>query len=500
MNNTNRDNSLEVPVGANISALNPDGSNIVFNDLPAQAVNMTGTSESVGLADMTLSRNEERPKEEIGSERIRKIASRTALGVLAVSSAYTLIKYPVSELTADVQEKAPFAAGGILVSEGLFAAGAAMTVLATGKALRLRELLNPLRLKAEFGSLSQRVKSLQGAGKEAVKSKLFRAGLAINTLGAIGTAATVGAGAVTALPREMWPGAIGLAAVDITATLGLRAPLYAAMKRSKANIEGKNVEKEKKITIRKVTEKDADRLAEIDLIMFNKAYGEKLPEKEEVTEMFRKRIKNASWMFVAEQNGEIRGFVSAFRTNKSAEEFVSWEESTANGTLEGKVEPKGKYAYVANMTIMHEAVVAGAKDMLLARLFAEAIKEGGAEYGYFESRMPQFKSWIAENGVESNNLTKTQLQDLANKYAELRTQDGRRIDRQLQMYEEDGFELGVPVAEAFDDEASLNFGVVCKAPCPPKSELIKKITPLRWMLGFTLQQVARSPRLLKKVL
>lgn len=64
------------------------------------------------------------------------------------------------------------------------------------------------------------------------------------------------------------------------------------------------------------------------------------------------------------------------------------------------------------------------------------------------------------------------------------------------MYEGDGFKLGEPVAGAFDDEASLNFGVVCKAAVPGSG----LVYPARKMLAAALRQVAKHPKLLEKVL
>ena len=214
--------------------------------------------------------------------------------------------------------------------------------------------------------------------------------------------------------------------------------------------------------------------------------------------MLTKRWHNAKgWMFVAEKGGKVEGFATAFRTNKSAEDFVSWEDSTNNGTLEGRVEPDGKYVYVANLTINRDADVKGAKDMLLANLFANAIRDG-VEYGYFESRMPGFQEWVNEN--KKSDLSTGELTKLAKEYAELRREDGKRVDWQLRMYEGDGFKIGEPILGAFDDEASLGFGVVCKAAIPGNGAFMKNVAPARKALAGTLRQVAKNPKLLEKVL
>jgi hypothetical protein len=252
-----------------------------------------------------------------------------------------------------------------------------------------------------------------------------------------------------------------------------------------------------KLTVRHAKPEDISALADIDLLLFDKAYGTEKPEKQEIVDMLTKRLENAKdWMFVGELDGEIAGFVTAFRTNKSLENFVSCEDSTNHGTLEDRVDPDGKYVYVANMTIKHEAVEQGADTMLLANLFANAIRDG-AEYGYFIARMPHFKRWLQAEGVD---LGTADIQSLAEKYLELRRpEDNKRQDPQLRMYEDDGFKLKRMVPNAFEDDASMNYGVVFKAAIPP-IETIKKIKPARLAIAALLRQAAKHPKLLEKVL
>ena len=150
------------------------------------------------------------------------------------------------------------------------------------------------------------------------------------------------------------------------------------------------------------------------------------------------------------------------------------------------------------MTIKHDAVVHGAKDMLLANLFANAIHEGGVEYGYWESRMPQFKEWLDATGKEI--VSDEELDQLAHEYAQLTREDGKRYDWQLRMYEADGFKLKTLVANAFNDQASMNYGAVFTVPCPPNSETLKKIAPARKAYATALRLIAKNPKLLAKVL
>jgi hypothetical protein len=279
----------------------------------------------------------------------------------------------------------------------------------------------------------------------------------------------------------------------MASTVAIRAGIYTGIKQvSTAEKSAKH-----NVKVRKATLDDIDRLADLDLLLFDKAYGEKQPPKEEIVAMLTKRYENnPDWMFVAEMDGTVEGYVTAFRTSKSAEEFESWEESTAEGTLEGKVDPKGEYLYVANMTIKHEAVEQGAEERLLANLFAKGIGEG-CRYGYFTGRMPHFKRWLDDQGIKPTAENKQQL---AEKYLELRREeDGKRYDPQVRMYEQYGFKPQRMVADAFDDEASLNFGVVYKA-TPPLQNIVRKIKPLRTLVGYSLRQLAKKPKILRKVI
>jgi len=209
-------------------------------------------------------------------------------------------------------------------------------------------------------------------------------------------------------------------------------------------------------------------------------------------------LANTSWMFVTEVNGEVEGFVSAFRTNKSAEEFKSWEDSTANGTLEGKVDPNGRYVYVTNMTLTPEATNRGGMNMALGHLFGAIIAEGGVEYGYFESRMPQFRYWLRKNKALTEDPER--LQELANEYVKLRTSDGKLYDKLLRTFEDEGFVLGNPVPNAFNDSKSMNFGVVGKQPIPLNGRFFEIASPLRRVIGGTLTLASKNPTLAKKII
>lgn len=402
---------------------------------------------------------------------------KLSLGAFVAGTAVSIATNPLGELKEDIGETAPWAIGGLFATEALWIGGAALMASSAGK-----KVGNPLSMHSRWDEISGSI----------VESKGFRAGLLVNTAGAIGTAGVVIAGAATALPAEAMPGAFGLAAADIASTIAIRSGVYSSIKRAKKA----ETEKPPTLKVRKAQLSDIERLADIDLLLFDKAYGQEQPQKDEIVESFTKRyLNNPDWMFVAELNGEVEGFVSAFKTNVPIEDFVSWEHSTADGTLEGKVVPKGKYVYVTNMTIKHEAVELGADDMLLANLFANGIRDG-VEYGYFISRMPYFKRYLESEGIVPSD--KADLEKQAHQYVELRREDGKRYDSQLRMYESFGFELKRTVPDSFQDDASMDFGVICKADVPP-SEFLKKIAPVRYAISTALRLAAKNPKVLKKV-
>jgi hypothetical protein len=429
------------------------------------------TDESLALAETAETRG-----------RFSRNKGKLSLSAFLGGTAVSLATNPLGEIASSVVHEAPWAIGGLAASEGMWIGGAAMMLAGAGK-----KIGNPFTIRSRWAEITRDIPD----------SQLVRSGLVVNTTGALGTAGIVAAGAVIALPPETWPGALALASVDATSTVAIRAGLFSVIQdRKQTERLGSN-----KVTVRHAQAGDIDRLADIDLLLFDKAYGTDKPDKQEVVDMLTQRFNNnPGWMFVAEMNGEVEGFVTAFRTDKPIEKFVSWEDSTADGTLEGRVVPDGDYVYVANMTIKHEAVENGAEEMLLANLFANAIRDG-VDYGYFVSRMPYFKRWLQKSMSDETiaGLSDEQKMALATEYSELRRDDNKREDAQLRMYEGFGYRLVRLVANGSKDDASLDFGVVCKADIPPQNQKLKQIKPVRVAMSKALRQIAKNPKLLNKV-
>jgi hypothetical protein len=395
-----------------------------------------------------------------------------------VGAAVTTILAPLGRIEKQLAQVAPWVVCGVAITETAWVVGAVL--MASGAGQRIG---NPFRLRPTSRGVTQGM----------LQSRAFRAGLHINTAGALGTAVVVVVGAVVALPRETWPGVFGLAAADVVGTAAARSGIYLSIMGSRSHLTRRGRRTE--VSVRKARLEDIGRLADIDLQLFAKAYGATKPSKDGVASMLRKRLRNApDDMFVAEIDGVVEGFVSGFRTNTPIEAFVSWEHSTADGTLEGKVDRHGKYAYVTNLTLRHSAVTLGAEDMLLAHLFANGV-EYGVEYAYFVSRMPLFKHWLDKQV----DLVTSNRQQFAEQYYELRRPDGGRYDPQLRMYEKFGLRPKRLVADAFSDAASLDYGVVFQADMPVPS-ILRKIPPARQLVAFALRKLARHPKMLRRVL
>lgn len=410
----------------------------------------------------------------------RKLLGRVALGLgVAGSIGYSLTNTPLEEITHRALEYAPWAAGGIITTEGLFMGGMVMALAGAGQHLR----------KGEGTKRERFAKLLKNDEADVRRNKLVQAGLAVNTIGAIGSAALIGAGGALVMPESL--PAVGLAvAADVASTLALRAPFYRRRVPSANNAKAESKKEHSAAHVRTAREEDIDRLVDIDLEAFDSSYGEAAPDRSEVTEMFRRRLANAGrWMVVVEKDGQVEGFATAFRTDKPVDQFVSWEESTNNGTLDDRVNPEGKYAYVANMTVNREAGVSSAMDALLLSLMANVIEEGGVEHAYFEARMPGFAEWAATKQDTSNS----DIHALAREYADSRREDGKRIDWQLRMYEGLGYELRRLVPDAFSDAASLDYGALFKAAIPAVARAPR---PVRQAAAGVMRFVSRHPRIL----
>lgn len=396
----------------------------------------------------------------------------------------------LTSLGHKVLETAPWAVTGLGVTEAMWVGGVALAAIGAGL-----KIGNPLTLPKRWSEVSHAVGH----------NPAYKAGLAINALGALGTAGVLAAATVKGLPPEAWPGAFPLIAADVAQTISSRLLLAKGLKTTR--LEKAKSHEVSELTVRNATQEDIGALAALDLRLFKGAYGDKRPAMGEVITMLSKRLdNNPDGMFVVTVGDEPKGFVTAFRTNVPVDEFRSWEQSTANGSLEGVVERDGKYLYIANLTVDTRGA-AGATDMLLARVVAQAVG-GGVEYGYFCSRIPGFRRWAEAQAKESGSALAegAALHELARQYASLtRKVDNkgkkmRPYDPELSMYESRGFERVKLVPGGFSDYKSMGYEVLFKAAVPGFAAWTKNIKPLRLAFAAGIRKLASHPRLLGKLL
>ncbi len=261
--------------------------------------------------------------------------------------------------------------------------------------------------------------------------------------------------------------------------------------------------KKKKIKVRHPREADIPYLLKVEFERYDLMYELHPEKKQEVEQVFRKRISIAkNWMWVLIVDGEPSGFITGQPTNKSPKDFESWEKSTDNGTLETTFEPKGRNVYVVNLDVSRSATPIGGQYMLMAALGGEIIKTS-KDTIMFESRMPSFREWVInelDGGLDKwGSLPNDKKQDVAEEYAGSMTErKGKmvRFDRLLRFYEGSGFNLVKVIPNAFSDEESLDFGMLCTGKNPIPRWL--RLMPINWLVGSLLEKVGRSPDLLSK--
>ncbi len=216
-------------------------------------------------------------------QRTKEFAGRhkgkIALGALAVSAALTFGNNDAHEVIDKALEAAPYAAAGVVASEVAFVVGAGMMAGAVSRAdgasfkSGLYNLAETARDSTMFQSgiitsaaglaimntypqfagiaIAGETALIGGAGMmvatyqhelakvielkdrlpelalRADGSRLFNAGFWVNTVGAVGTAASAGA-AISHLPAESW-GAMALPAADIALTVAVRKAMRAGI-------------------------------------------------------------------------------------------------------------------------------------------------------------------------------------------------------------------------------------------------------------------------------
>lgn len=411
-----------------------------------------------------------------------------ATTVAGAATVGMLIGQPFAETIEQFKDAGIWAGAGVVGGEAGFIGGAALMVAAAGQRVG-----NPLHLR-------DRVRDLPG---HLVHNPLFKAGFFVNAVGSVMTSATITAGIATEVPQA-WPLA-AVAVADVAATITTRKVIWGGLRE-----EGGKVSPGRRLITRAATLEDVDRIADHDLRMFGSAYGENLPTKDESANMMRQRLGNIAmgggWALVQEyekkedeEPGQIVGFMTAFRTNKSPEEFSSWEDCTNNGTLNGSIDAHGDNVYICNIG----SDPGGCREQMEGRMLGNITASDAKGRIFFESRMPNFQPWLKRQlrGGETtvDQLSTEQMTQYATEYRDATRTDkkGRPVpyDTMLRMYVKAGARLGNVLPDAFQDERSLNYGVVCDMDIP----IVNAPRSIRRGLGGIIKLASRSQRLMKKV-
>jgi hypothetical protein len=156
-------------------------------------------------------------------EKIKDRALILSLAALAISAIVSVAVNPMGETLNQLKEVAPWVGGGFAATEAMFVGGLAMMGASIGIKMR----------KAK--DIGRIMKSLPEISGKAAKTKTFRSGLTINTVGALGTAGVLIAGTATALPETMWPAAFTFAGLDIAATVAVRLGVLSGIRKNANN-------------------------------------------------------------------------------------------------------------------------------------------------------------------------------------------------------------------------------------------------------------------------
>lgn len=259
----------------------------------------------------------------------------------------------------------------------------------------------------------------------------------------------------------------------------------------------------KELRRRPATFDDVETLVDVDMTAFEEVYDkyEKPHDvlRQELIVKFTDRLHKVGgrWVTVSEKDGEIGGFMMSCPTNKTPEEFVSWEKTTDDGTLATTYDPKGKNVYVVSLSML-SGKGEEARNMLFARQIGTFIK-GGHQRAFFESRMPDLRGWVEAQGLDPEAMGDAQRTALATEYYGLTVErKGKEVpyDHLMRIYHRAGCKFVKLVPDAYQDAESLNFGAVAIYENPLPAAL-RKNRIARTVAGTAVQVASRSPKLMK---
>ena len=205
------------------------------------------------------------------------------------------------------------------------------------------------------------------------------------------------------------------------------------------------------------------------------------------------------WFPVLLEDDTIVGFANCCPTSKQPEDFVSWEESTQDGSLVNLHDPAGKNVYVVTLSTTPGLLRSEAQNMLYGWLIAEFLR-GGFERGYWESRIPGFLRWAqAKSGSEDplNSVPQGELRTMAEQYVLATKVIGgrdRHYDPLLRTFATVGCDFVQVLPDAYQDPQSLNFGVLTVFNNPLPESVRRR---LGTTCAFLVSVAAQSERLMR---
>jgi hypothetical protein len=271
---------------------------------------------------------------------------------------------------------------------------------------------------------------------------------------------------------------------------------------------------EPKFGIRQSTREDVEAMVDIDMRAFSKVYAgyerTEDEQREHLREMFAGRFDmiGGKWMPVVTQKNEagqeeVVGFMHCCPTSKDPSGFVSWEETTNNGRLDTLYDPEGKNVYVVSLSMDPKVKGQRGQNSLFMQQIGTFISEG-MDTAFFESRMPGLRGWVerrcTREGRDFNALTDNDKMALAEEYfSSTRERRGKQVplDPLLKVYAGAGCNLLQVLPDAYKDEPSMDFGVLCTFD-NPMPEWAKKFAPVNKMVGGIMKLAAKSSWITRK--
>jgi len=264
-----------------------------------------------------------------------------------------------------------------------------------------------------------------------------------------------------------------------------------------------------KITTRSAEMHDVPTMVDIDMRAFASVYGgyDKSEDelRDELTQKFTNRMElvGGHYIKIAERDGEMVGFIACCPTSENPENFRSWEDSTDNGTLNGTYDPNGKNLYIVSLSMLSKGSAELAQNMLFGSMLSELVN-GDFDLAYFESRVPGLRRWMRaearRSGLEFKCLSEDQKDAYALQYFNLKKEkNGKMVpkDKLLEIYDSAGCRFVDIYKDAYQDELSMNYGVLAIFD-NPMPERARKIPVVRKMASLAIRQAAKSNYLMEK--